>query len=104
MAFTGNEDHSFPLETAAEWTKNYRDSAGTNAVKGHYFGGTFISEILAQQNCVGIRIYYALDENGAKQLIIVGVDSNENDLEDGLIAERSVACPPTCGNNNALNS
>jgi hypothetical protein len=49
-----------------------------------------------------IESYYALDENGKQQLIIVGVDSNENDLYEGVIAERSIPCPPKCANGSPL--
>lgn len=103
MAFTGNENHDFPLSTASDWTKNYRD-ANPGQTKGHYFGGAAISAILAQAGCVGIRIYYALDDAGEKQLIITGVEANEDDLYNGLLAERSVACPPKCGSANPINS
>ena len=49
-----------------------------------------------------IESHYALDENGKQQLIIVGVDSNENDLYEGVIAERSKPCPPKCVNGSPL--
>lgn len=103
MSFTGKEDHDFPLKTAAEWTANYREK-NPNAIKGHYFGENAIKKILAQKECVGIRIYYALDEKGVQQLIITGVDKHENDLFNGLLAERSTPCPPFCGIKNPLNS
>lgn len=101
MAFTGSEGEEFPLSTAAEWTANYRRE-NPNGVKAHFFGHVIIERILAQSGCVGIRCYYALDENGKQQLIIVGVDSNENDLYGGVIAERSVTCPPRCPTNSPL--
>jgi hypothetical protein len=103
MAFTGNEDHDFPLSTASEWTANYRN-ANPGQTKGHYFGKEAIQDILGQTNCVGIRIYYALDSDGKKQLIITGVTADENDLYNGLLAERSIQCPPNCGIANPLNS
>ncbi len=103
MAFTGNEDHNIPLTTAAAWTKNYRD-ANPSQVKGHYFGKEAIADILDQADCVGIRIYYALDDTGKKQLVVVGVKSDENDLYNGLLADRSIQCPPNCGISNPLNS
>lgn len=103
MAFTGNEDHSFPLSTAAAWTKNYRD-ANPGQTKGHFFGKTAISDILGQTDCVGIRIYYALNDSGDKQLVITGVKANEDDLYNGMLAERSITCPQICGANNPLNS
>jgi len=103
MAFTGHEDHDIPLDTAAAWTKNYRD-ANPGAIKGHFFGKDAITAILSQTNCVGARFYYALDDDGKKQLIVVGTQANQDDLFNGLLAERSIDCPPTCGVNNPLNS
>jgi hypothetical protein len=103
MAFTGRENHTITLAEASAWTKNYR-RANPNAVKGHFFGKDAIAAILAQENCVGMRIYYALDTAGVKQLVIVGVTEAENDLYNGLLAERSIQCPPNCGDGNVLNS
>ncbi len=105
MSFTGHENHDFPLAQAAEWTKNYRD-ANPGDTKGHYFGKDALLAILAQNNCVGLRIYYALDDQTPrkKQLIVVGVTPDQNDIYNGLIAERSIDCPPTCGIDNPLNS
>jgi hypothetical protein len=102
MAFTGDEGGKFPLDTAAEWTANYRKN-NPNGIKAHFFGMNIIKEILAQEGCVGIRSYYALDDNGVQQLIMVGVDKDENDLYTGIIAELSYKCPPYCSTKNPLN-
>lgn len=104
MTFTGNENHDFPLSTASEWTANYRNSVPAGTAIAHYFGKTAIQEIFAQEGCVGMRIYYALDQLGKKQLIIVGVDSAGNDLYNGLLAERSIVCPQDCSAANPLNT
>lgn len=103
MSFTGKEDHAITLTEAAEWTRNYRE-ANPNATKGHFYGKNAIQAIINQTDCVGIRIYYANDTAGAKQLIIVGANTSENDLHTGLLAERSLPCPTKCGVNNPLNS
>lgn len=103
MSFTGNENHAITLSEAAAWTREYR-TKNPGATKGHFYGKTAIQRILDQANCVGIRVYYAIDTAGAKQLIIVGAESNENDLYNGQLAERSITCPPRCGVNNPLNS
>lgn len=103
MTFTGNENHDIPLNTASAWTANYRN-ANPNQIKGHYFGKTAILAILEQSGCVGIRVYYAINSDGVKQLIVVGVDANGNDLYNGLLADRSFNCPPDCGAANPLNS
>ncbi len=103
MSFTGNEDHSISLPNAADLTANYRTNHAT-AIKGFYYGKTAISDILAQDDCVGIRIYFGEDEFANPQLVICGVDANEDDLDQGLLAEFGWPCPPQCGTSNALNS
>lgn len=103
MSFTGNENHTITLSEASGWTREYREKH-PGETKGHFYGKTAIQNILNQSGCVGVRIYYAIDPDGAKQLIIVGAASNENDLYNGLLAERSLPCPSRCGANNPLNS
>lgn len=100
--FTGNEGEEFPLETASEWTANYR-AANPDSTKAHFFGNVILSKILAQTGCVGLRMYYALDDNGDKQMIVVGVDSDGEDQFMKVIAERSWPCPPYCGGGSPLN-
>lgn len=100
---TGLEDHSITLAEASAWTAAFR-AAHPNAIKANAFGGKAISDILAQTGCVGIRIYYSLDTNNVQQLIVVGVDSDGNDLYEGLLAERSMPCPPYCSTANPLNT
>jgi len=95
MAFSGNENHNISLSEASSWTANYRN-AHPEQVKAHFFGKDAILAILNQPNCVGIRIYYALDPDGKKQLVIAGADADQNDLFNGLLAERSWPCPPFC--------
>jgi len=102
MAFNGDEAEQISLETAAAWTENYRE-ANPDQTKAHFFGKNIINAIFAQTGCVGIRIYYALDEKGQKQLIITGVDANEKDLYNGILAERSFPCPTYCDNTSPLN-
>lgn len=103
MSFDGNEAGSIPLTTAAEYTANYRDE-NPNSTNAHFFGKKIINDILKQTGCVGIRIYYGIDGNGAKQLILVGVNSSEDDLTNGIIGDNSLPCPTYCGRANELNS
>jgi hypothetical protein len=102
MAFTGKEAEEFPLDTAAEWTANYR-KANPSGIKAHFFGRDIIQRILDQDSCVGIRCYYALDEKGVQQMIIVGADKDENDLYNGIVAEKSLPCPTYCPTGSPLN-
>jgi hypothetical protein len=102
MAFTGDEAEEFPLETAAKWTATYRTNNPGKTI-GHFFGFKIIQRILAQKDCVGIRCYYATDDNGKPQLIMVGTDADQNDLHNGIVAEVSRPCPTFCGTPNPLN-
>ncbi len=104
MSFTGNEDHSISLTEAAHLTENYRNTVSTGATIAHFFGRDALQAILDQTDCVGIRIYYGLKDDGEKQLVITGVNAAGNDLYNGLLAERSAVCPTTCSASNPLNS
>jgi hypothetical protein len=103
MAFTGNEDQEITLEEGGALTQAYRDASPANATRGHYFAKGIISSILDQADCVGVRIYYGLDEDGKKQLVAVGVKANEDDMTTGIIADKTQLCPPFCGAGNVLN-
>ena len=96
------------LETAKAWTANYR-TKNPDDIRSHFFGFEIIQQILNEAGCVGIRIYYANDENGEKKLVLVGVDAEGNDLlpldgemmmmdggEGNTIADASWPCPDYC--------
>jgi hypothetical protein len=73
-------------------------------LKGHFFGKDHFNAILEQTDCVGIRIYNGMDDNGKPVLILVGAKVNEDDLVDGIIVDRAISCPDKCGRANDLNS
>ena len=52
---------------------------------------------LAQEGCVGIRIYGGVNETGHISPVIVGVLSSGANLAKGELAERAPPCPPECG-------
>jgi hypothetical protein len=101
MSFDGTEGEEISLNDASAWTENYRN-ANSGSIKGHYFGRQHIESILEQTDCVGIRIYHGIDDQGNPCLIMVGVDADEKDLYNGYIAERSLPCPPYCGSGSPL--
>jgi hypothetical protein len=102
--YTGLEDHSISVDDASALTRNYRMQAGKNAIKGGFFGRAALEQVLSQEGVVGIRYYYAQENNGRPVLILVGVDEYGKDLYDGFVCERAVPCPPYCGTFNPLNS
>jgi len=104
MAFDGKEGEEITLESASSWTENYRNQMVSGDLKGHFFGKDHFNAILEQTDCVGIRIYNGMDDNGKPVLILVGAKVNEDDLVDGIIVDRAISCPDKCGRANDLNS
>lgn len=107
--FDGTEGDPLDLATAKQWTANFRSTLeNANETQAHYFGNEIIQQVLGQVNCVGVRIYYALDDDGEKKLLIVGVDSKgENILstvggrtsDGGGVVDFSYPCPTYCPSN-----
>jgi hypothetical protein len=83
--FTGMEDHSISVEEAGSLTRNYRQSAGSGAVKGKFFSRAAIEQLLAQEDTVGIRYYYGIDAEGKQEMVVVGVNGLGQDLDEGFI-------------------
>ena len=104
MSFNGNEGEFVTLSDASRWTANYRNTIQPGEIIASFAGKEKLLELLNQEGCMGARIYYAINDEGKKNLVIVGADENENDLENGLILERTVSCPPFCSKKNRLNS
>jgi hypothetical protein len=86
------------LKLAAKWTANYRqENPAPGEIRAHMFGKNIIRQLQTQKGCVGIRMYYALNNEGVKKIILVGVDAEGRDIEEGIVADFSSACPPDCG-------
>ncbi|UYZ62107.1 hypothetical protein [Hymenobacter weizhouensis] len=125
--FTGDEAGPIDLETAVDWTRRYREQ-NPKQVKAHFFGRNILEKILAQPGCMGLRIYYAIDPEDNKHLLVVGADATQTDQLPGtgilpgsdipfsdvsrradatggvdpIIAEMSIPCPNQCGHDGKL--
>jgi hypothetical protein len=111
--YDGSEGDPLDIVTARSWVANFKGVSAkseSEEIRAHYFGREIIETLLNESDCAGIRIYYALDENGQKKLLIVGVDSTGEDLlpaeggkteddDENIIADFSFPCPNTCPNN-----
>lgn len=102
MAFNGTEGAPIELEKAAEWTANYRQTISSDGVKAYFYGKDILNQILTQDGCMGIRIYFAIDGNGQKQMVLVGADANEKDMTNGIVADFGFPCPTHCDTSSAL--
>ena len=90
---TGREGGPIKLDEAASWTKNYREKHPGETIS-QFFGKEILERILAQDGCLGIRFYYALDHAGKKHLVITGVVSDGNDqIQEDHYEEAAVVAP-----------
>ncbi|MDP4213027.1 MAG: hypothetical protein Q8918_18885 [Bacteroidota bacterium] len=62
-------------ELAAKMVKNHHDVHSVEESNSYYIGRNIIDQMLAQPGCVGIRFFDAINENGQKTLVYVGIDS-----------------------------
>jgi hypothetical protein len=102
--FTGDEHHVITLEEGSKYTRNFRKSAGKNAVKGGFFGKEIFEKILDQRSCVGIRLYHAQHSDGKPTFVLTGVQTNGNDMYEGMLGQEARLSPPWVSNPNPLNS
>ena len=95
---SGNEDHQVDLVTAVRLIKKHKSNlkAVPADIKGGLFARSAFDKILAQPGVAGIRYYYAQKDDGNPTLVLVGVDAKGQDMQTGLIMERSIDCPPWC--------
>jgi hypothetical protein len=72
-----------------------------NEIIGSFIGSNHINAVLAQKDCIGIRIYNGYDVKNEKiSLIIVGVGKDEKELlDDGMIYDEMFTCPTNCSTN-----
>lgn len=66
-------------------------------VTAFFVGSNNVELILNQANCIGIRIYNGYNDKELKMnQVLVGVDAQQYDMDNGIIIERLYTCPPYC--------
>ena len=66
-----------------------------------------LDDILAQNDCAAIRVYYSMGSDYKVHAVIVGVDSSDRDILPAgseKIMDNAKRCPFDCPPNSALNS
>lgn len=105
MKYLGDNDHSISLFEAADLTTRFRENLPVfDYTIAEFFGKSALENLLSQDSCVGIRVYYGLDAEMKRRLVIVGVDDEGNDLYKDNLMEGGALCPPVCSEVNPLNT
>jgi len=60
-------------ELGAKMVKDYYDKY--SEAGSQFIGGNILHKILSQPNCVGIKVFNALNEKSEKTFVIIGVDN-----------------------------
>ncbi|HEV7620215.1 MAG TPA: hypothetical protein VGO09_00705 [Flavisolibacter sp.] len=117
-SLTGTK-HRISLDAAIKMTRTFRakkkdiiaESFRTQNIlpDAETFDRIIFDQLLALPGCVGLRIYYGLDDKDEMHAIIVGVSAdNEDILPTGpstnvTIGEEGRTCPPFCSPASPLN-
>ena len=96
MPFTGSEGSAISRDVARTLINNFQQSALFQDIKGGFIGRDILLKILEQQDCVGVRYFFALNDSDLPTIVLVGEDSKGVLQADGTIAEEFPLCPPFC--------
>ncbi len=103
MAEFTNGGGQIDLDAALLLVREYRSRYPQN-VKAHLVSASVIRLILDQPGCAGIRIYQGMNPDGTLAPVCVGVDSEGDDMTDGVLTDRFGPCPPLCTESSVLMS
>ena len=96
MSLENNSGEIISKEEAKVFISAFKNKY-PNEVTAFFIGKTNVEKILKQADCIGIRIYNGYNTAASKMnQVLLGVNSNEEDMSDGIIMERLYTCPPYC--------
>lgn len=102
MEINQNSGEVISLQEAQDYTKTFQADF-PNDLKSFFVGINKLHLILEQPDCIGVRIYngYSAKDN-VKNLVLVGVGRDGEDVTEGVILERLVICPRFCPKSSPL--
>jgi hypothetical protein len=102
MEINNTSGEVITLEEAKQYTHSFQ-KLYPNEKKAFFVGKDQLLKILEQPDCLGIRIYNGYnDDEKVSNKVLIGVDSLGNDMEEGVILEKLIPCPPICSGSGGL--
>jgi len=86
-------DHRISLEQGFALIERHRKQH-PGSIQSFTFDRSIFADILAQPGCVGVRMYYAQEADGAPTLVLAGINAQGKDLN--ILGDDAVRCPSTC--------
>lgn len=85
------------LTEAIDLTHAYQNSQmGSGQTISAFVSTNDLEKILTQEKCKGLRIYNALESDGKINFVLVGTDTDGNDMTNGVILNFLDVCPREC--------
>lgn len=96
------------LDQAKTMRKKYKETKGSILAEGvskeilpqaELFNKQDVLDLFNQEDCQGLRVYYSMDESQNFHLLLVGADSEGEDIidpNDPQILDEGERCPPKC--------
>ncbi|MEM7040733.1 MAG: hypothetical protein AAF570_27475 [Bacteroidota bacterium] len=86
---------SIDAGTALGWIANYQN-AHPQGIHAHFTGRAILTDLLTQEDAVGIRIYYGITASEEEKVVLVASKQNGHNIENGIVADWTAPCPPYC--------
>ena len=104
MAFNGDEGKMIDAATAQKWIDNYQTKVNDpNATKSVFFGFRRLSELFGEDGSMGIRVFFAIDDEGAQTVVLASCNAKQQTMAkldgsslSGLVLDFGIKCPPSC--------
>jgi hypothetical protein len=96
--------NSITLSEAIQITSTYQNETQfSGQPKACYISKSNLMDLLGQNDCDGVRIYFSLNETDQLGLVIVGTSNGgDTDLTNGELLGNLAPCPMYCAANSPL--
>lgn len=102
------------LQEAIALTSRYRTAPVTAAFFSEVYDGASVLALLNQPGCRSFRVYLGRKPDQRICTVLVGVDANGHDIlpptgpanftvDEGILLEEAIQCPPICPTPSPLN-
>lgn len=97
-----NTGEVITLKEAIDFTHSFQVK-NPDELKSFLLGVNKLNLILEHNDCIGLRIYNGYNtETSKNNLVLVGIDTNGEDITNGVILENLNPCPPDCPKSSPL--
>lgn len=103
--FSKKDGSAIDSAKAKKMMKKYEDEH-KDGIRAYFYGSDLIQKIIDHPEAVGMRIYYAKDDAGKQQLVLIAAREDgsniwpEADGKDapggGTVGDAGLPCPPYC--------